>query len=81
MSLGYCRTLGHHHVNGKHQHSYGIEMVSYTKGKHIVIDGAYDLTTDWEKVSYYTDTMNEGQLSPLHFWDVIEDMLLDDRWN
>lgn len=34
-----------------------------------------DITTDFEKLCTFSDKLNDGEVSPLHIDDIIEDML------
>lgn len=71
----YCRALTIRNINGVEIHSYGIELIDIEDGRLRVMDGAYDMTGDVRKINRYVEAMNRCALSPVHFWDVVEDLL------
>ncbi|MBO5789100.1 MAG: hypothetical protein J6R42_04065 [Clostridia bacterium] len=55
--------------------TYGIVVEQRVKGEWQEIDYVPDVTMDYEEANKLALACTEGQLSPLHLMDVIEDMI------
>lgn len=55
--------------------AYGIEVFAEHKDKSVVYSTVSDISTDKIQVAEMVEKFNDFELSPVHFLDVIEDML------
>ena len=73
MNVTYVLTTDWHTVDGRSRIFYGIAALD---GERILLS-ARDLSPDRTRVEALIDNCNRLGLSPLHFWDVVEDFLAD----
>ncbi len=66
-------------LNGKSRISYGIAVYADAKsdGTATIVASARDLTSDKSKINSLVDKCNRLELSPIHFYDVVEDFLTE----
>ena len=73
MNVTYVLTTDWHTVDGRSRIFYGIAALD---GETILL-AARSLGSDRGRVEALIDNCNRLGLSPLHFWDVVEDFLAD----
>ena len=62
-------------LNGEKRRSYGFVLYSNNDGTATILLSARDVTTDKESLLELAEMCNRLELSPIHFFDVVEDFL------
>ncbi|MBQ8208900.1 MAG: hypothetical protein IJZ89_09240 [Clostridia bacterium] len=79
MKSRYYTVKDEYCIDGKVYRSYGVIMAEVINEEITVLSSAHDLSKDHEKIERFVKKCNELDLSPIHFFDAVFDLLEDDR--
>ena len=77
MKVKYIVVKTTYRCEGKERTAYGIAMADVNCDGMSVIKTCSDLSEDEQKVSSFVTLCNKAELSPVHFFDAVEDFLAE----